>query len=108
VNAPPGGQGGYPGGPWRSQPSITTRRGGPFGQKKGGAGCVVVAVGVFAIICVTAGVIAVVFLLKGRRAELDDAPDAASHVVTTTRPQPPNVPTATARPVTPRPPVKRN
>jgi len=95
VNVPPGGQGGYPSGPWRSHPSTTGRRSAAFTKKKTGGGCFVVAIGLFVLACVAVGAVALVFYLKDRRAETsDDAPAKPA-------------PTRSA-PAAPRPPVKRN
>ena len=85
MNVPPGGHGGYPGGqrppsqgPWRSQPSTTTRRGPGFSKNQGGSGCAIVVIAVIAILCVAIGAVGFVLYLKGPRTRVDDAPDGVA------------------------------
>jgi hypothetical protein len=75
--------------PWRPTPSTTARRT-AFSKKKEGAGCVVVAIGLFALVCVAAGAIALVFYLKARRsATNDDRPAVTAPSGSARRPQRP-------------------
>jgi hypothetical protein len=80
--------------PWRPTPSTTARRSG-FGKKQEGGGCLVVGIGLFALVCVVAGAIALVFFLKARRSTaIDDRPAVTTPSGSARRP--------------PRPPVKRD
>ena len=103
VNVPPG----QP--PWRSVPPTRTRPGTGFSKKKSGAGCAVVALGLFGFLCVVAGAVALVFFLKGRRGAVEGVTQPSPSSTAPARPtQSPTAtqPTGSGRPV--RPPVKRN
>jgi hypothetical protein len=86
---------------------MSTRPATGFTKKKSGAGCLPIAVGLFALACVVAGAIALVLFLKERRAApIDDAPGVATRIApstvtrpTTTPPSAPSGPASARRPV---------